>query len=706
MAIAPEGLRYLERQLPALVPQTYSIEPTEKRELYSCLNVETSLRVKGGTGRVELDGVTLRATDGKLVLQLTGRAEGQLSFELDNVVPCVSPSPNIGCGVDFRFEVDAHAELTPVLEAGRIRLQQSTIEVDVPPSAVVIEPSGCGRVENLIINLAVDELRGRAAEALEERLRKVIIEELVPRLEASLARPLNYQATTSAAGARVTVAATLAELTVDRDTIGVGVDAAFSAAPATSCALPEVAAPATVVARPSWSWRGAQLGVALSTSLLNRGLWAAWRAGASCFALDAVAGLGAGVVRATAPPVASLVQGEGLRLKLRFPEIRAEFGPGGATAAATLAVEGVAQLLIDPGAREARLDLIALDAVDARLDTELADAPGLDLGRRLAAVGSALLAQLHQRYDGQVVVPLSVVQQSGGVWGESFLYVDRVQTAQHHWLMYLKAFARPAEDIQAPHTSWAEQPAGTARPEAVRLVASGSDDLTPGPLLRFQWRVGGAGWSAPSFARTYKPAASSGKVLADGMYEVAVRAVDLNGNSDPQPLTTRFQIDGVAPTVAIAGPIIAGETLSMQLSADDNLTPAARVRVALTVEAEADGTVIYSHPFQANVQEFSDPLPPAGRYRAVAVARDEAGNRSEPASVTFDSPGPPGPAARGPVSPLAGGGGCALGGARADGLAAALLLLLVLALARGVWRRKARGGGSYAAVTCIDARQR
>jgi len=691
VAISPEGLRFLEQQLPRTVPATYPIDASEERELASCMGHETTLRVTGGSGRVDLDGLTLRATSGKLVIQLAGRTAGQLAFDLKNIIPCVSPSPNIGCSVDFRFEVDAHAELTPVLQGGRIRLQSSTVEIDVPPSAVAIEPSGCSRVESFLIDLAVDELRDRAADALEKRMREVVTDEVLPRLESSLARPLSYQGSTRAAGANVSVAASLAELTFDRDTLAASIDLTFAAPAATNCTLPEVAAPATVVARPAWSWRGAQLGLALSSSLINRGLWAAWRSGASCFALDAVAGLGAGVVEATAPPVATMLRGDGLRLKLRFPAITARFGPGGATGTATLAVEGVAQVLLDAGTREARLDLISLDAVDARLETPLPDAPGQDLGRRLAAVGRALLARLHQRYDGQVAVPLGVVQQSGGVWGDSYLYLDRVQTAQDHWVMYLKAFARPDQDQQTPHTIWAEEPLASMRPDAVRLVASGSDDLTPLPLLRFQWRVGGGAWSPepPSFERSYKPAASSGQVLADGIYDVQVRAVDLNGNSDPQPLSTRFQIDGVAPTVAIAGPVIVGETLSVQLSAGDNLTPAARVRVSLTIEAAADGTVLYTHPFQANVQQLSDRLPPAGRYRAVALARDEAGNLSDPVTVTFDSPGLPGPAASPAPSPLAGGGGCSLVPTAGPAVLAGLLALWLVAIVRRAAGRSA-----------------
>lgn len=684
VAISPEGLRFLEQQLPRTVPATYAIEVGEERELYDCLGTETTLQVKGGSGRVELGGLTLRTSAGKLILRLAGHTEGQLAFDLKNIIPCVAASPNIGCSVDFHFEVDLHAELTPALVGGRIRLQSSLVEIDVPPSSVAIEPSGCNRGEALLIDLAVDELRGRAADALEKRLREVVSDEVLPRLESSLARPLTYQGTTQAAGASVSVAASLAELSFDRDAIEAGIDLTFTAPPATSCALPEVAPPPTVVAKPIWWWRGAQLGLALSSSLINRGLWAAWRAGASCFALEAVGGLRAGVVEATAPPVATMVRGDGLRLKLRFPAITARFGPGAVDGTATLAVEAVAQVIVDAGTREARLDLIALDAIDARLDTPVPDAPGEDLSRRLAAVGRALLARLHQRYDGQVAAPLNVLQASGGVWSDSYLYVDRVQTGQDHWVMYLKAFARPDQDTQPPRTRWAEEPLGTMRPDAVRLVASGDDDLTPLPLLRFQWRTNGGAWSPdpPSFARSFEPVATTGRVLADGVYDVELRAVDLNGNVDPQPLATRFQIDSVAPTVAIAGPLIVGDTLSVQLSADDNLTAAARVRLSLTIEAEADGAVVYRHPFQAKVTSFSDPLPPAGRYRAVVLARDEAGNQSEPVTVTFDSPGLPGAPAPGPSSPLAGGGGCALAPVGGGGT------LLLLALLLPPWLRR------------------
>ncbi|MBK6848338.1 MAG: hypothetical protein IPG96_12710 [Proteobacteria bacterium] len=90
-----------------------------------------------------------------------------------------------------------------MLQGGRIRLQSSTVEIDVPPSAVAIEPSGCSRVESFLIDLAVDELRDRAADALEKRMREVVTDEVLPRLESSLARPLSYQGPTRAAGANV-----------------------------------------------------------------------------------------------------------------------------------------------------------------------------------------------------------------------------------------------------------------------------------------------------------------------------------------------------------------------------------------------------------------------------------------------------------------------------------------------------------------------
>ncbi|MBK6848337.1 MAG: hypothetical protein IPG96_12705 [Proteobacteria bacterium] len=74
VAISPEGLRFLEQQLPRTVPATYPIDATEERELASCLGHETTLQVKGGSGRVDLDGLTLRATGGKLVIQLSRAA--------------------------------------------------------------------------------------------------------------------------------------------------------------------------------------------------------------------------------------------------------------------------------------------------------------------------------------------------------------------------------------------------------------------------------------------------------------------------------------------------------------------------------------------------------------------------------------------------------------------------------------------------------
>ncbi|MBK6848340.1 MAG: hypothetical protein IPG96_12720 [Proteobacteria bacterium] len=92
--------------------------------------------------------------------------------------------------------------------------------------------------------------------------------------------------------------------------------------------------------------------------------------------------------------------------------------------------------------------------------------------------------------------------------------------------------------------------------------------------------------------------------------------------------------------------------------------------------------MLYTHPLPGQRQQLSDRLPPAGRYRAVALARDDAGNLSDPVTVIFDSSGLPGSVASSPPSPLAGGGGCALVPAPGSGMLLALLALWLVAIVR------------------------
>ncbi|WP_203335633.1 Ig-like domain-containing protein [Nocardioides limicola] len=132
---------------------------------------------------------------------------------------------------------------------------------------------------------------------------------------------------------------------------------------------------------------------------------------------------------------------------------------------------------------------------------------------------------------------------------------------------------------------------------------------------------GDGNWSIPSeFA------------LADGEHTVTAVAIDEAGNAS-DPVSNTFTVDTTAPDVAITAPVDGSVTSDPITEVSGTTEPGALVEVFIdgasvgTVTADGDGnwTLVLDEPLTAD-----------GVYEFTATATDDAGNTSDPATVTAE----------------------------------------------------------------------
>lgn len=95
-----------------------------------------------------------------------------------------------------------------------------------------------------------------------------------------------------------------------------------------------------------------------------------------------------------------------------------------------------------------------------------------------------------------------------------------------------------------PDTIITSQPPALSGSNSGLLAFSGTDDLTPAPVLKFQCSLDGAAFVDCSSPTTFND-------LADGPHTFAVRAIDGAGQADPSPATYSWTIDTIPPGIAL-----------------------------------------------------------------------------------------------------------------------------------------------------------
>lgn len=553
--VSPNGLGFVATEVRRKLPTRFEA-PDFSQQLVDCpfTDHDTDLKASDISTRVQVRSLKIIPRKGRLEVLLRVRATGSAELQVTRPYGCVGYP--LDCSADFSVSSAwATASFTPVFRGGRVRLDKPSINLVVPKANVQISISDCGLAAALA-NLVLPLFKGRIVKEVTAELEQTLLKDVPPQLERALADLSNVSGELpqlSVEGSLQSVAAS---------TRGVAVGANVQVQPrqlATSCTLRPAPTTNPPAAAPQLGAHAEHVGLALSGAAIQRALQAAWRAGYLCAdsarlraqglphelpgwgaALIGLKGATTISLHAHSAPRVKLLPGAGARLRLTIPDatlvidgVGAE-GPTRITVTLTAALE--AAVRIDPATRGVKLEVASTRFTD--LSVTATREAGLRLNPMVLSmlINSTVSALLQAHVSELEIVP-QVVHQSGGPLDAYYLYLARGGTDADYLKLYVSFFHRPTWDHRAP-TSWLAGGAQRTldRSGHVTLKASGSDDQTPAPLLRYQWRVDGGGWSAAGYNPTRR------LQLSLGAHRVEVRAVDLNGNVDATPYEAQITV--------------------------------------------------------------------------------------------------------------------------------------------------------------------
>ena len=188
-------------------------------------------------------------------------------------------------------------------------------------------------------------------------------------------------------------------------------------------------------------------------------------------------------------------------------------------------------------------------------------------------------------------------------------------------------------DTTPPQTAFTIAPAngGLVQPGSIVFAWTGADDATPVAALTYQSQLDGGEWTpaAPSATTTVTISLPNPQ---PNTHTFRVRAYDESGNTDRNPPTVTFTVDGTQPTFAA-------------LSASDLSFNSARINwttnKATTGQIQYDtgtGNFDFHFDYNALTTNHSLTIGPLGSntaYRARILAKDAAGNMATSQTLTF-----------------------------------------------------------------------
>ncbi|MCC6749243.1 MAG: hypothetical protein IT371_16390 [Deltaproteobacteria bacterium] len=659
--VSSDGLRFIGQELKNLVPKNVTFPDSNLQA--TCLDV-TFAKIQGEV--TQTHGVTLSSVPGKLSATLNADVKGSLQI---TAKPCIGPT--ISCKVVFNVvKAGVTGTFVPALEGGKIRMKDTQVAFDIRPDNTQITVPDCGVVSS-IADFVIPKAKQQIIDGVGNLLKGMALQSVPAEVEKALGNVTSY----SGKDDMYSVNATLSDVAAMQTGLSVGVDLALDGLRTAKCftaVMPTLPAPSGT---PAFAWQGEELGVALSEKTIADAILAMWRAGDFCMRKDQQkangmtddqnrsigALLGFRIttvpqmeVHAHKPPTVKLYAGTTTRVEVKLTDytitIEGE-GPNGATTlTGKVDVMVSLRLELDPvtGALIQRLNEIKM----SNLRLTATDPTGLvmDAEKVLRFSESVAPMVVEPALDRRVVLP-QVVRQEGGFLDPYYLYIARTGSAGDYALLYGRFFKKPVSDTLAPTTTLSKQPPKLTTEGTIRFEALGTDDKTPGPLLRYSWSTDGKSWSKAEYDRSHS------WDFKDGKYTVQVKAVDLNGNEDKTPTTYDFEVDGKPPTLAVTqqppSTLKATQTI-VTVKAEDDRSPADKIGLQAKVEFTPAGeTTIRTLNEGAAVKGLTEvklDLPGDGDYRVTLVAVDEAGNLSKTEYVTFRVEGL-GPATPQPTQP-------------------------------------------------------
>lgn len=642
LRVNDSGLRFVAEQAKPFVPETVALPAIRKTVVDWPLTADDAVvDIAALNASITLHELTLSSTTEGAV-RLYGRAD----VTTKGAVAVEYPYAGFGhadCSANVQLRnlsLDVGIKLATVNGKVVATVTQAKIDLDNPNSVIALE--GCTLGD--ILTTVLDFVRGHFMGVIQSQVEKIAKEQIPAIVAEKLGEALEL--TRELAGFSFT--GRLDALSTDQNglsvSLGVGVEltappaacAAASPAPEPSCAGPQPVLPTS---------GPAMFGVGVSEALLNRGLFRVWQSGLLCLDSDTlgVAMLTDGLAKLAPmlgqPPTTQL--GFGLRL-VKAPRLRMSKGFG-----LELVIEGLGLELrltpagaptkkvalsaslsvsvtpwIDPTTNSIALDLHHVSLNALALEGAQGDAFSLDPARLSRFLAEAIVPLLRTRLANTQLSP-SLINVKGTVVGlSSFTVADGYLAVQ------LDAFSPKAVgDTTPPDTLLRQGPGALVAPQVLSLLVEGRDNRTPGALLRYQYRVNGGSWTAPSYGGRLEVVAEA------GVSSIEIAAVDEDGNVDPTPLNLPLMVDEAPPSLTITSrpdSLVTDARATVSFSAVDDRTD----WVAMTTTAQLlrvpDGgglPAVVSHvTVPAGQRSVSFDNLQTGVYKIRVIVADEAGN--------------------------------------------------------------------------------
>lgn len=642
LRVNDSGLRFVAEQAKPFVPTSVALPAIRKTVVDWPLTADDAVvDIAALEAAITLHELTLSSTTEGAV-----RLYGRVDVTTKGPVAVEYPYAGFGhadCTANVQLHnlsLDVGIKLETVNGKISATVNQAKVDLDNPKSVIALE--GCTLGD--ILTTVVDFVRGHFMGVIQSQVEKIAKEQIPAIVAEKLGDALEL--TRELAGFSFT--GRLDALSTDQNglavSLGVGVEltappaacAAASPAPEPSCVGPQPVLPAS---------GPAMFGAAVTETLLNRGLFRVWQSGLLCLDSDALGismlsdglaklgpmlgqppstKLGFGLRLAKAPRL-RMSKNAGLELVVEGLAVELRLTPAGAATqkvALTASLSIAVTPWIDPTSNSVALDLHHVGLESLAFQGAKASPLALDPARLSRFLAEVIVPLLRSRLSQTQLSP-SLINVKGAVVGLSSFSV-----ADGYLAVQLDAFMPKATgDSTAPDTLLRQGPGALVAPQVLSVQVEGRDNRTPTALLRYQYRVNGGSWTAPTYGGRLEVVAEA------GVSSIEIAAVDEDGNIDSTPLNLPLMVDDAAPSLTITsrpGSLVTDTSATVSFSAVDDRTswPAMTTTAQLLRVPDGGGlpTVVSHVTVPAGQRSVSFNALQSGVYKIRVIVADEAGN--------------------------------------------------------------------------------
>lgn len=538
LRITDEGLDWIADQALAKVPTEMDLDDVEM-PIMDCWPRDSVLEVWQGHVDIEHLDLDFPFSDDEVGIVVDAGAHVTGTVLLD-AIACLPLS--VSCDMDVTVNRALATASVGVASGpdGRVDAGLGDVTLAILPEDLDIEFSNCtGEIDDRLDDL-YDQAEPMLLDMIQEQLQTWIDENVRPQVDALIGQTMSFPI--EGQGLEVSVSASGIER--QNRALLMGASLGLRATEVSDCIVPNGEVELSPDGGLSFTeWEPSPFALGISERVIDEALYATWQAGSMCFPakdLSGFAGLVEGIPEGIdmqltfqlgAPPDVD-VQPDGIHVAL--PGVSAILDMVTADGPVQAVFEGgasaMAVLELDPATNGLHLHTTHLEITDMELT-----AGELPEGVELRAVVDGLVFPLILDYVGNARIADGVLPVS-----DYWVIVNAIDYYDGAAAMAFELFVTPDDDNGRPDTllvQGQEEPVEPGTPVTVQV--GGRDDRVPERLLRYSMqRPDETEWTEPDFAPSFTL-----RQYGDGEWVYKVRAVDLAGNVDDEPLKITLTIE-------------------------------------------------------------------------------------------------------------------------------------------------------------------